>query len=148
MATDYRLALGTLSAAALTTSYLLSALPLQSDQLSTLVNPWDLVGDDGSTFPRAARYVTMADGSQRADGFIQWDWVFPYWTEGMVAYFENAFFGIYQSALVTARTRTHTGVYQTYNATLLRPIPNEHLGHEYLGVSNYRLRFLRALVAT
>lgn len=147
MDTDYRLAPGTLTASALTTAYALSAFPIQTDQISNNSYPWHLLDDEGTTFPYAARYVDMGVSGQRADGFILFQWKYKYLTEGMAAYLESTFFGIYESALVTVRTRLHTGVCQTYNATLLRPNPNEHFKRGDMGLQDYLLRFTGCRVA-
>jgi hypothetical protein len=146
---EYRLASGTLTAAALAanSNYLLSNFPIQSDQISSQVNPWESLTDDGTTYPRRARYVTLGNMRQRGDGFWQFQWVWDYITEGMAAYLYGAFFGIYDSGLVTVKTRLETGSFQTYNCTMLYPVPDENFQHGYLGLEKFTLRFVGGIVA-
>lgn len=143
-AAEYRLGVGTLSTATIegSSSYLLENFTVQSDQISALIHPWGPPSDEGTTYPRFARYVIAADLSQRADGFIEFNWVLPYLTEGMLSYIEAQIWGSAQSALVTAKTRKSNGVFDVYNATALRPIPDEHYERGYKGVENYLIRFV------
>jgi hypothetical protein len=118
-ATGWRLRAGTHTVANLTTTYALSALPVQADQDADWTDslPSRLV-----TAPRRARIVTMADGSRQADGFFIWQWGFSYMSLGMYNYWAATFLaGGVQSAAVTAMTYTEADVAIYLQATLIRP---------------------------
>lgn len=151
MTTEYRLAFGTLSKAALeaSSSYLLENFPIQSDQVVN--TPWPLPVDDGSLYPHLARYTITAGLSQRGDGYVAWNWKLPYLTELMIDYLEDG--PLYSCnwcgalwAPVTAKTLCRDGVYRCYTANALVPVEEgNHFKRSYAGVEDYLIRFIKGV---
>ncbi len=151
MALEYRLANSIITASALNAnpSYQLDNFPLQSDQISLYVWPWGPPKDTITTYPAYARYTVMDDrGTQRGDGFTEWNWGFQYLTEGMVTYMNSQFFsgGALQSPC-TVKTLSEDGSFHVWTANVLKPRPPGPNGQGdfvrgYAGVEDYILRFI------
>lgn len=117
--TGQRIAAGTITAAALTSTYLITALPVQSDQ--AFDTPW-IVASSLCTTPTPARITTNADLSRSADGFYAWRLGFSYMTFDMFGYWLSTFFpGDVWSAPVTIMDYSDTNEAMFFNATLWRP---------------------------
>lgn len=121
--TGHRIKAGTTNVAGLTTSYLLSALPIQNDQPSDI--PWEIEGSPKAV-PQYARVVTNADLSVSADGYCFLEWTFSYMSMLMVSYFLSQFLsGGVQSANVTILTYNEYDNPTYLNAILNRPLFQE-----------------------
>lgn len=148
---EYRLAVGWITKAAIEASdtYLLTAFPVQTDQLSVFINPWG-PPDDFSSYPAFTRYGQYSDTQQWADGPITFSWDLAYLTEDMIEYIESLVWGgvgLYitattQAVAVTVKTRKHYGDFGVYQCYANRPIPNQSYKRGYTGVENYRMPFV------
>jgi len=117
--TGQRIAAGTLTAAALTSGYAITSLPMQSDQDFSC--PWILAGSLCTT-PTPARVTTNADLSRSADGFTTWRWGYSYMTFGMTNYWNDTFLpGDAWSSPVTVMDYDDTNVAVFYTATIWKP---------------------------
>lgn len=118
--TDHKLVLGTLTVGDMAGEDSIKDWATQSD-MSAAVR-W-LSPDTTFDAPRRPRFSTMADGKKRSDGFYAWQWVFSYWTRGMMSYVLSTFFASDEASVaVTVKTydATDTAVYLT--ATLDNPV--------------------------
>lgn len=159
MTAEYRLAFATITKAALEadSSFLLENWPLQTDQYSKNLYPWGPPSDNGTTYPRYAKYVPLLDQTIRPDGFIQFNWSLPYLTEGMVDYLENGTatiydnptFDGYSSRAVTVKTLCKDGIFRVYHAVAWAASEE---GTDFIrgfqGVENYILKFRKGVVVT
>lgn len=148
---EYRIAFSSITAVALNASnaYLIEQFPLQSDQVSIYVIPWGPPKDEGTTYPAYQRYTVMQDrGTQRADGFVEFNWCLSYLTEGMVNYINaQAFPSSAQQSVCTVKTLTEDGSFHIYSCNVLKPRPPGTNGsgdfkRGYAGVEDYVLRFV------
>lgn len=142
----HRIRSGTHTVANLTSTYEVSALPVQSDQSPIL---WQVAGE-GSTVPTPARVVTQADLSRAADGFYSFQWRFSFMTFGMVSYWLTTYLasGV-RSADVTVMTydATNTAVY--LQCLINRPeFPSSEAQISPTGWSNVIWRFTRGVIIT
>lgn len=117
--TGQRIAAGTLSAAALTNAYDITALPVQSDQDFSC--PW-ILSASLCTTPTPARVTTNGDLSRSADGFTSWRIGFTYMTFGMTSYWNDTFLpGGVWSAPITIMDYDEDNQAVFYQATIYRP---------------------------
>lgn len=117
--TGWRIASGHISAAALTSAYEVTALPVQSDQ--DFSTPWTLASRLCQT-PTPARVTTNADLSRSPDGFYSWRWGLTYMSFGMTDYWNSTFLpGGAWSAPVTLMDYDENNQAVFYQATLWRP---------------------------
>lgn len=117
--TGQRIAAGTLTASALTTTYLITALPVQSDMDSS--TPWILSAALCQT-PTPARVVTNADLSRSADGFYSWQIGFDYMTLGATDYWNSTFIpGEAWSAPITIMDYNENNEAMFFNALIWKP---------------------------
>lgn len=117
--TGQKIISGTVASSALTSSYLVTAFPVQADQNDSC--PWIIAGD-GTTTPTAARISTNADLSRSPDGFYSFAWRMVYMTFGMTSYWINTLLpGGVWSAPVTVLTYDENDLAVYLQATLWRP---------------------------
>jgi hypothetical protein len=83
-----RIRAGTHTAASLTTTYLITSLPVQADQNDS--TPW-IVNAALCTTPTPARITTNADLSRSPDGYYSWQIGFDYMTFGMTDHWNGTF---------------------------------------------------------
>lgn len=126
--TGQRIAAGTLTAAALTDAYAITALPVQSDQ--GLGVPWILSAGLCAT-PTPARVTTNADLSRSPDGFYSWKIGFRYMTFDMTDYWNDTFLpGGVWSAPITIMDYNETNQAMFFTATIWRPnYPSDKAGY-------------------
>jgi hypothetical protein len=107
MPRDFRAAPGTLTKTALnaTTGYGIGAWPILSDMRIGTMPTWRNPSDEGK-FPMLARVTRVLSGQSAADGPIEFEWIFPFLTHGMMAY-ADAYFGWSRTV------PSVTGTYQT-----------------------------------
>jgi len=146
----YRLAPGWITKSALEANdaYLLTNFPVQSDQISSFLNPWGPPSDD-SSFPAYTRIGQYSNTTAWVDGPITFFWIIPYMTESMVAYWEGLLFGgigMYPDAVtqfypVTAKSRKSNGEFGVWQAYANRAQPNIDYKRGFRGVDNYKQVF-------
>lgn len=151
----YRLAPGWISVATLESSdsYLLSKFPLQSDQISLLLNPWGLPDDTLSTWPAYTRYGQNSDTTAWADGPVTFRWGLIFLTEIMQYYFENLIWAsdfAVQNAPVTVKTRraADSNGFAVYQAYATRPRPNVSYKRGVRGVRDYLIDYVGGVKIT
>lgn len=143
--TGHRIKAGTTTVVLLTSTYAITAFPMQSDQPDDAL--WELAGDP-KAIPTPARISSNADGSKSADGFYTFEFRFSYMTFLMVKYWLDTFLaGGVQSAAVTvmAYDETDTAVFLT--ALLLKPNLSEATKFTG-GYTNVVWRFVLGVVIT
>lgn len=139
---EFRLSAGWITAAVLnaSSSFLVQNFAVQSDQ-NPWSQPWGPPIDHKTMYPRRQVSTVNEDFSQTLRGFYQFDWIFAYWTEGMVSFFESTYFAGAGSGLVTVKTILRTGVYEEFQGTMLYPNEEELFDPSERGIENYKLRF-------
>lgn len=145
----YRIAVGWIATGALegSNSYLLTELPIQSDQFSRLLNPWGPPSDDLTTFPQYARYGQYSATTQWSDGPIRFDWCLKYLTEEMAYYWEYTLLygnGVLQTIPVTVKTRKSAGEnsFGVYWGYANRAKPNVDYKRGVRGLNDYIQHFV------
>lgn len=117
--TGHRIRSGTHAAAAITSTYDVSALTQQADQ--TIEIPWVIARDD-TLIPRHARIVKNADGSKSRDGFVRFKWRMSYMTFLMMDFWLDSFLASgAESANVTVRTFDEQDAEVYYQGIIYRP---------------------------
>lgn len=150
----YALVSGTVSKATLlgTASNFLQSFPLQSDQYTPALR-WIEPVRDATSRPTPPRRTVMADLSQRDDGFYGWQWSFPFWTFGQMAYWLTTFHGapdIYTnptSAAVTVQTFAENS-YLAFNALMYRPKWKDDFSAQDGGYQNVLIKFAGGVIIT
>jgi len=118
--TGQRIRTGLQTAASMTSTYEVEALPVQSDQTDA---EWWTIASDGTTVPRPARLITNADLSVSADGFLEFEWRMSYMTFGMVDYWLTTFLpSSAQDADVTVMTYNERDVAMYVQCRMRKPV--------------------------
>jgi hypothetical protein len=143
-ATGWRLRSGIYTVSALTTTYLVTSLAVQSDQNDSC--PW-ILASNGTTTPTPARIANNADKSRGPDGFKSWQWRFSYMTNGMVNLWLATFLpGDVWSADVTALTYDEADQPEYYTALIYRPqFPSQDAQYAPGGWGNVIFKFDRGV---
>lgn len=117
----HRIRAGTQTVANITSTYEVTALPVQADMDTLPLVEW-LPPTAQSTPPTRARIETAADGTRLADGFYQFEWRFSYFTFNMLSHWLTTFLpsGV-ESAAVSVMTYDNTNTAVYLNCTLERP---------------------------
>jgi len=118
--TGHRIRSGLQTAAAMTSTYEVESLPVQSDQPDA--DAWTIAGD-GTTPPRPARVIVNADLSVSADGFLEFEWRMSYMSFGMLDYWLTTFLpsGV-QDADVTVMTYNERDVAMYVQCKMRKPV--------------------------
>lgn len=138
-----RIRSGLYAAGALTSTYEVSRLAVQSDQPLSI--PWG-IDSFASRPPIPARITTNADLSRTPDGFYEFDWVTSYHTFGMFGYWVASFLPAdVESADVTVMTYDEEDAAMYLQALIHRPHPGDGMTAVKGGWGDIHWRFTRGV---
>lgn len=139
--TDHRLAVGIQTATYMTTHETrIKLFPLQPDQ-GTGAPAWCAPSYPLGTKP--PDYARYRGELEVGDGFRIWQWVFSYWTNGMLAYFKTTY---PHGSTVTVGDYDDENHALYLTAVLLHPRPETHMESDEGGWKTVRIRFIKGRI--